>query len=56
MEVEVDGLGKLTNHIVAGPQNIAAEYGAPAYRERRGHLDGFGGDWEFRGVRAPIRT
>src|SRR5712692_159940 len=28
VEVEVDGLGRLTNHIVAGPRPVAAEYGA----------------------------
>ena len=28
VSVEVDGLGMLTNHVVAGPLPVAADYGA----------------------------
>jgi 5-oxopent-3-ene-1,2,5-tricarboxylate decarboxylase/2-hydroxyhepta-2,4-diene-1,7-dioate isomerase len=56
VEVEVDGLGKLTNHIVAGPQNVATDYGAQPTESEEVISTAFGGDWEFRGVRAPIRT
>ncbi len=56
VEVEVDGLGKLTNHIVAGPQDVAGQYGAQPTESEEVISTAFGGDWEFRGIRAPIRA
>ena len=56
VEVEVEGLGNLTNHIVAGPQDVAAEYGAQPTESEEVISTAFGGDWEFRGIRSPIRT
>jgi 5-oxopent-3-ene-1,2,5-tricarboxylate decarboxylase/2-hydroxyhepta-2,4-diene-1,7-dioate isomerase len=56
VEVEVDGLGMLTNHIVAGPQDVAAGYGAQPTESEEVISTAFGGDWEFRGIRAPIRA
>ena len=38
VEVEVDGLGRLANHIVAGPAGVAGGVRRPADRERGGHL------------------
>ncbi len=56
VEVEVDGLGKLVNHIVAGPDKVAAEYGAQPTASEEVISTAFGGDWEFRGVRPPARA
>jgi 5-oxopent-3-ene-1,2,5-tricarboxylate decarboxylase/2-hydroxyhepta-2,4-diene-1,7-dioate isomerase len=51
----VDGLGTLENHIVAGPAPVAAEYGAQPTASEEVISTAFGGDWEFRGIRAPRR-
>jgi 5-oxopent-3-ene-1,2,5-tricarboxylate decarboxylase/2-hydroxyhepta-2,4-diene-1,7-dioate isomerase len=56
VDVEVDGLGTLTNHIVAGPQQVAADYGAQPTESEEVISTAFGGDWEFRGIRSPIRA
>ena len=56
VEVEVDGLGKLVNHIVAGPDKVAAEYGAQPTASEEVISTAFGGDWEFRGIRPPARA
>ena len=42
VEVEVEGLGRLTNHIVSGPVPVREDVRRPADRERRGavHRDG----------------
>ena len=56
VEVEVDGLGKLVNHIVAGPDEVAAEYGAQPTASEEVISTAFGGDWEFRGIRPPARA
>jgi 5-oxopent-3-ene-1,2,5-tricarboxylate decarboxylase / 2-hydroxyhepta-2,4-diene-1,7-dioate isomerase len=55
VEVEVDGLGKLTNHIVAGPTPIRADCGAQPTESEEVTSTAFGGDWELRGVRPPRR-
>ena len=55
VEVEVDGLGKLTNHVVAGPVPVPAGFGAQPTESEEVISTAFGGDWEFRGIRAPIR-
>ena len=54
VEVEVDGLGTLTNHIVSGAA-IPAAFGAQPTASEEVQSTALGGDWEFRGVRAPRR-
>jgi 5-oxopent-3-ene-1,2,5-tricarboxylate decarboxylase/2-hydroxyhepta-2,4-diene-1,7-dioate isomerase len=56
VEVEVDGLGRLANHIVAGPVGAAAEFGAQPSQSEEVISTAFGGDWEFRGIRPPARA
>lgn len=55
VEVEVDGLGKLTNHIVEGPTPINDQFGAQPTESEEVISTALGGEWEFRGVRPPIR-
>jgi 5-oxopent-3-ene-1,2,5-tricarboxylate decarboxylase/2-hydroxyhepta-2,4-diene-1,7-dioate isomerase len=55
VEVEVDGLGRLTNHIVAGELPIRDDCGAQPTSSEEVTSTAFGGDWEFRGVRPPKR-
>ena len=56
VEVEVEGLGRLVNHVVAGPVPVAAGYGAQPTASEEVISTAFGGDWEFRGIRPPART
>jgi 5-oxopent-3-ene-1,2,5-tricarboxylate decarboxylase / 2-hydroxyhepta-2,4-diene-1,7-dioate isomerase len=56
VSVEVEGLGRLTNHVVAGPVPVAAGFGAQPTESEEVISTAFGGDWEFRGIRAPRRT
>jgi 5-oxopent-3-ene-1,2,5-tricarboxylate decarboxylase/2-hydroxyhepta-2,4-diene-1,7-dioate isomerase len=51
--VEVEGLGSLTNRIVAGPTPIRTDVGAQPSRSEEVLSTAQGGDWEFRGIRAP---
>jgi 5-oxopent-3-ene-1,2,5-tricarboxylate decarboxylase/2-hydroxyhepta-2,4-diene-1,7-dioate isomerase len=51
--VEVDGLGALTNNIVQGDIAIRPEVGAQPSDSEEVLSTALGGDWEFRGVRAP---
>jgi 5-oxopent-3-ene-1,2,5-tricarboxylate decarboxylase/2-hydroxyhepta-2,4-diene-1,7-dioate isomerase len=51
--VEVEGLGELTNTIVAGPTPIGEDVGAQPSESEEVLSTALGGDWEFRGVRAP---
>jgi 5-oxopent-3-ene-1,2,5-tricarboxylate decarboxylase/2-hydroxyhepta-2,4-diene-1,7-dioate isomerase len=51
--VRVEGLGELTNRIVAGPTPIRPEVGAQPSDSEEVLSTAMGGDWEFRGVRAP---
>jgi 5-oxopent-3-ene-1,2,5-tricarboxylate decarboxylase / 2-hydroxyhepta-2,4-diene-1,7-dioate isomerase len=53
VEVEVEGLGTLRNHIVSGPTPIRADVGAQPSESEEVLSTAKGGDWEFRGVRAP---
>jgi 5-oxopent-3-ene-1,2,5-tricarboxylate decarboxylase/2-hydroxyhepta-2,4-diene-1,7-dioate isomerase len=53
--VEVDGLGSLTNHVVAGPVPVRDDVGAQPSRSEEVVSTALGGDWEFRGVRPPRR-
>ncbi|MFI6470127.1 fumarylacetoacetate hydrolase family protein [Streptomyces sp. NPDC050516] len=55
VEVDVEGLGRLTNHIVAGPTPIRSDVGAQPTESEEVLSTALGGDWEFRGLRAPRR-
>ncbi|GLF98887.1 fumarylacetoacetate hydrolase family protein [Streptomyces yaizuensis] len=55
VEVEVAGLGRLTNHIVTGPAGIRTDVGAQPTASEEVRSTALGGDWEFRGVRPPRR-
>ena len=55
VEVEVEGLGRLTNHIVEGPTPIRTDVGAQPTESEEVVSTALGGDWEFRGIRAPQR-
>jgi 5-oxopent-3-ene-1,2,5-tricarboxylate decarboxylase/2-hydroxyhepta-2,4-diene-1,7-dioate isomerase len=56
VEVEVEGLGTLANHIVAGPAGVPAGFGAQPSASEEVISTALGGDWEFRGIRPPART
>jgi 5-oxopent-3-ene-1,2,5-tricarboxylate decarboxylase / 2-hydroxyhepta-2,4-diene-1,7-dioate isomerase len=51
--VEVEGLGALTNTIVAGPTPIRFDVGAQPTESEEVLSTALGGDWEFRGIRGP---
>ena len=53
--VEVEGLGALTNRIVSGPTAIRDDVGAQPSESEEVLSTALGGDWEFRGQRAPRR-
>lgn len=53
VEVEVEGLGVLRNHIVEGPTPIRADVGAQPSESEEVLSTAKGGDWELRGVRKP---
>ncbi len=55
VEVEVEGLGRLVNHIVSGPAAIRADVGAQPSESEEVLSTAQGGDWEFRGIRPPRR-
>ena len=55
VEVEVEGLGRLTNHVVTGPTPIRTDVGAQPTESEEVVSTALGGDWEFRGVRTPSR-
>ena len=55
VEVEVEGLGKLTNHIVEGPTGIRTDVGAQPTESEEVISTALGGDWEFRGIRTPSK-
>lgn len=52
VEVEVEGLGKLTNRIVHGPTPIRDDVGAQPTTSEEVVSTAMGGDWEHRGKRA----
>src|SRR5438876_2593764 len=56
VEVEVEGLGRLANQIVAGPVPVPASFGAQPAESEEVISTAFGGDWEFRGIRSPRRS
>jgi 5-oxopent-3-ene-1,2,5-tricarboxylate decarboxylase/2-hydroxyhepta-2,4-diene-1,7-dioate isomerase len=55
VEVEVEGLGKLNNHIVEGPTPIRTDVGAQPTESEEVISTALGGDWEFRGIRTPSK-
>jgi 5-oxopent-3-ene-1,2,5-tricarboxylate decarboxylase/2-hydroxyhepta-2,4-diene-1,7-dioate isomerase len=56
VEVEVEGLGRLTNRIVGGPTGIRPDVGAQPTESEEVLSTALGGDWEFRGIRPPKKT
>lgn len=52
VEVEVEGLGRLSNRIVVGPTPIRDDCGAQPTESEEVISTAMGGDWEFRGLRA----
>jgi 5-oxopent-3-ene-1,2,5-tricarboxylate decarboxylase / 2-hydroxyhepta-2,4-diene-1,7-dioate isomerase len=56
VEVEVEGLGRLRNTIVEGPTPIRRDVGAQPSESEEVVSTAMGGDWEFRGIRAPRRA
>ncbi|MBQ0849177.1 fumarylacetoacetate hydrolase family protein [Streptomyces sp. NPDC057620] len=55
VEVEVEGLGRLSNHIVSGPTAVRTDLGAQPSESEEVLSTALGGDWEFRGIRPPER-
>lgn len=55
VEVEVEGLGRLTNTVVSGPTPIRSDVGAQPTESEEVISTALGGDWEFRGIRPPKR-
>ena len=55
VEVEVEGLGTLRNHIVIGPTPIRTDVGAQPTESEEVISTALGGDWEFRGIRTPSK-
>ncbi len=53
VRVEVEGLGALTNRIVEGPTPIREDVGHQPMTTEEVESTALGGDWEFRGIRAP---
>lgn len=53
VEVEVEGLGRLSNRIVEGPEPIRDDVGAQPTESEEVLSTALGGEWEFRGIRAP---
>ena len=54
--VEVEGLGALTNHVVAGPAPVSDEVGAQPTATEEVLSTALGGDWPERGRRRPVAT
>ncbi|MEY3846964.1 MAG: hypothetical protein RJA66_1231 [Actinomycetota bacterium] len=55
VEVEVEGLGRLTNTVVEGPIGIREDVGAQPTESEEVISTALGGDWEFRGIRTPSK-
>jgi 5-oxopent-3-ene-1,2,5-tricarboxylate decarboxylase/2-hydroxyhepta-2,4-diene-1,7-dioate isomerase len=53
VEVEVEGLGRLSNTIVEGPEPIRDDVGAQPSESEEVLSTAQGGDWKFRGIRPP---
>ncbi|MBU0557130.1 MAG: fumarylacetoacetate hydrolase family protein [Alphaproteobacteria bacterium] len=52
VDVEVEGLGRLSNTIVHGPTPVRDDCGAQPTESEEVISTAMGGDWEFRGIRA----
>ena len=55
VEVEVEGLGTLSNTIVQGPAPIRDDCGAQPTESEEVVSTAMGGDWEFHGIRTPSK-
>jgi 5-oxopent-3-ene-1,2,5-tricarboxylate decarboxylase/2-hydroxyhepta-2,4-diene-1,7-dioate isomerase len=55
VDVEVEGLGRLSNTIVSGPVPVRDDCGAQPSESEEVLSTAQGGDWEFRGIRPPRR-
>ena len=55
VEVEVEGLGMLSNTIVQGPTPVRDDCGAQPTESEEVISTAKGGDWEFRGIRTPSK-
>jgi 5-oxopent-3-ene-1,2,5-tricarboxylate decarboxylase/2-hydroxyhepta-2,4-diene-1,7-dioate isomerase len=55
IEVEVEGLGVLRNHVVEGDVPVREDVGAQPSDSEEVVSTALGGDWEFRGIRPPRR-
>lgn len=55
VEVEVDGLPTLRNHVVVGPTAIRSDVGAQPTESEEVVSTALGGDWEFRGIKTPSK-
>jgi 5-oxopent-3-ene-1,2,5-tricarboxylate decarboxylase/2-hydroxyhepta-2,4-diene-1,7-dioate isomerase len=55
VDVEVEGIGMLRNHIVEGTLPVREDVGAQPTESEEVVSTAFGGDWEFRGIRPPRR-
>ncbi|SMC57865.1 fumarylacetoacetate hydrolase family protein [Kibdelosporangium aridum] len=56
VDVEVEGLGRLTNLILSGPTPIRTDVGAQPTESEEVLSTALGGDWEFRGIRPPRKS
>ncbi|MFI5952956.1 fumarylacetoacetate hydrolase family protein [Cryptosporangium sp. NPDC051539] len=56
VEVDVEGLGTLRNHVVGGPTPIRSDVGAQPSESEEVLSTAQGGEWEFRGQRKPITS
>lgn len=54
VEVEVEGLGRLSNRVIEGA-SISSEVGAQPTESEEVISTAMGGDWEFRGIRTPSK-
>ena len=54
--VEVEGIGRLSNPVVAGERPIPSAYGAQPTDSEEVRSTALGGAWEFRGIRPPRGT
>jgi 5-oxopent-3-ene-1,2,5-tricarboxylate decarboxylase / 2-hydroxyhepta-2,4-diene-1,7-dioate isomerase len=55
VEVEVDGLGRLSNTVVEGVVPVREDIGAQPTESEEVVSTALGGDWELRGIRPPRR-
>jgi len=55
VDVEVEGLGMLSNTIVEGPTPIRTDVGAQPTSSEEVVSTALGGDWEYRGIRTPSK-